>query len=176
MHKRASGILLHVTSLPSPYGIGDLGPSAYQFVDFLAKAKQCYWQILPINPTDGINGHSPYSCSSVFAGNPLPPLDEQVAGEPARSQFGRALQELGIEWIAAHSPQAKGRIERLFGTLQDRLVKEMRLAGVRTIEQANRFLQEQFVPVWEQRFAVAPRQSRDAPSSQPVSEMRSPMT
>ena len=71
MHKRASGILLHVTSLPSPYGIGDLGPSAYQFVDFLAKAKQCYWQILPINPTDSINGHSPYSCSSAFAGNPL---------------------------------------------------------------------------------------------------------
>ncbi len=71
MHKRASGILLHITSLPSPYGIGDLGPAAYQFVDFLAKAKQRYWQILPINPTDGINGHSPYSCCSAFAGNPL---------------------------------------------------------------------------------------------------------
>ena len=67
-------------------------------------------------------------------------LGEQLEGQPARTQFGRALGELGIEWIAAHSPQAKGRIERLFGTLQDRLVKEMRLAGVRTIEQANRFL------------------------------------
>lgn len=99
---------------------------------------------------------------SVFTVNPLPPLDEQLAGEPARSQFGRALQELGIEWIAARSPQAKGRIERLFGTLQDRLVKEMRLGGVSTIEQANRFLQEQFVLDWEQRFTVAPRQSRDA--------------
>jgi hypothetical protein len=99
---------------------------------------------------------------SVFAVNPLPPLDEQLAGEPAQSQFGRALRELDIRWIAAHSPQAKGRIERLFGTLQDRLVKELRLAGVNTIEQANRFLQEQFVPAWEQRFTVAPRQSQDA--------------
>jgi len=99
---------------------------------------------------------------SVFAVNPLPPLEEQLAGEPAQSQFGRALRELDIRWIAARSPQAKGRIERLFGTLQDRLVKEMRLAGVSTIEQANRFVQEVFVPSWEQRFTVAPRQSRDA--------------
>jgi hypothetical protein len=89
-------------------------------------------------------------------------LGEQLEGEPARTQFGRALAELGIEWIAAHSPQAKGRIERLFGTLQDRLVKEMRLAGVSTLEQANQFLQQTFVPLWEQRFTVAPRQSRDA--------------
>lgn len=69
--KRASGILLPVSSLPSSYGIGDLGPAAYQFVDFLVKAKQRYWQILPINPTDGINGHSPYSSYSAYAGNPL---------------------------------------------------------------------------------------------------------
>ena len=87
---------------------------------------------------------------------------EQLEGQPARRQFGRALEELGIEWIAAHSPQAKGRIERLFGTLQDRLVKEMRLAGVGTIKQANRFLHEVFLPFWEQRFTVAPRQPQDA--------------
>jgi hypothetical protein len=99
---------------------------------------------------------------SVFAVNPLPRLDEQLAGEPAQSQFGQALRELDIRWIAARSPQAKGRIERLLGTLQDRLVKQMRLAGVSRIEQANRFLQEVFVPSWEQRFTVVPRQSRDA--------------
>src|SRR3972149_611401 len=87
---------------------------------------------------------------------------EQLEDAPARTQFGRALHELGIEWIAAHSPQAKGRIERLFGTLQDRLWKEMRLAGVNTIEQANRYLEEVFLPAWEQRFTVAPRQSQDA--------------
>ena len=71
MDKRASGILLHISSFPSSYGIGDLGPFAYAFVDFLRNAKQRYWQILPINPTDGINGHSPYSCFSAFGGNPL---------------------------------------------------------------------------------------------------------
>ncbi len=87
---------------------------------------------------------------------------EQLRGDPARTQFGRALNELGIAWIAAHSPQAKGRIERLFETLQDRLVKEMRLAGIDTIEAANRFLELRFIPEWEQRFTVAPRKSRDA--------------
>jgi len=71
MTKRASGILLHISSLPSPYGIGDLGPHAYAFADFLKKSGQSFWQILPIHPTDGINGHSPYSCFSAFAGNPL---------------------------------------------------------------------------------------------------------
>ena len=56
------------------------------------------------------------------------------------TQIGRALRELGITWIAAHSPQAKGRVERNFGTAQDRLVKGMRVAGVKTIEQANEYL------------------------------------
>ena len=81
---------------------------------------------------------------------------EQLRGEPARTQFGRALGELGIEWVAAHSPQAKGRIERLFGVLQDRLVKEMRLQQIATLEQANRFLERSFWPFWRQRFAVQP--------------------
>ena len=71
MDKRHSGILLHITSLPSKYGIGDMGSFAYAFLDFLSNSGQKYWQILPINPTDGINGNSPYSCSSAFAGNPL---------------------------------------------------------------------------------------------------------
>jgi 4-alpha-glucanotransferase len=66
---RASGILLHPTSLPGPYGIGDLGPAAYQFVDFLVAAGQTYWQILPLGPTG--YGDSPYQTFSAFAGNPL---------------------------------------------------------------------------------------------------------
>jgi len=65
--QRASGILLHPTSLPSPFGIGDLGPAAYEFVDFLAKAKQQVWQMLPLNPVGF--GESPYQCLSAFAGN-----------------------------------------------------------------------------------------------------------
>ena len=71
MKTRGSGILLHLTSLPSPYGIGDLGPWAYRFADFLAQGKQSYWQVLPLNPTDPISGNSPYSSPSAFAGNIL---------------------------------------------------------------------------------------------------------
>lgn len=66
---RASGILLHPTSLPGEFGIGDLGPAAYSFVDFLAEAKQRYWQILPLGPTG--YGDSPYGSFSAFAGNTL---------------------------------------------------------------------------------------------------------
>src|ERR1700761_1342065 len=67
--ERVSGVLLHITSLPSYGGIGDFGPAAYAFVDFLAAAKQRLWQVLPLNPTG--YGSSPYSALSAFAGNPL---------------------------------------------------------------------------------------------------------
>jgi len=100
--------------------------------------------------------------NSIFRSNRPAAISEQLRGERAHSQFGRALQELGIEWIAAQSPQAKGRIERLFATLQDRLVKEMRLAGIASIEAANHFLETRFLPKWEQRFTVAPRNPRNA--------------
>jgi len=81
------------------------------------------------------------------------------SGDPepkAETQIGRALRELGIEWIAAHSPQAKGRVERCFGTLQDRLVKALRKAKVRTLKQANAYLEQVFLPLWNQRFARTP--------------------
>lgn len=68
---RRSGILLPIASLPSPYGIGDLGPWAYRFTDFLAETGQGLWQILPLNPTCTAFGNSPYSSYSAFAGNPL---------------------------------------------------------------------------------------------------------
>ncbi len=71
MNKRRSGLLLHLTSLPSRYGIGDLGPDAYRFVDFLSEAKQGIWQILPLNPTDPAYGNSPYHSISAFASNEL---------------------------------------------------------------------------------------------------------
>jgi 4-alpha-glucanotransferase len=71
LSKRGSGILLHITSLPSPFGIGDLGPSAYKFADLLAAARQSYWQILPLCPTAVAYGNSPYSSVSTFAGNTL---------------------------------------------------------------------------------------------------------
>jgi len=71
MKRRASGILLHISSLPSPWGIGDLGPQAYDFADFLAAANQSIWQILPLTPTHPIGQNSPYHGRSAFAGNPL---------------------------------------------------------------------------------------------------------
>jgi 4-alpha-glucanotransferase len=77
---RASGILLHPTSLPGPYGIGDLGPSAHRFLEFLTHAGQRIWQVLPLGPTG--YGDSPYQCFSAFAGNPLLiSLDALVADE-----------------------------------------------------------------------------------------------
>ena len=100
--------------------------------------------------------------NSIFRRSDAMLLREQLRGEKARSHFGRALGELGIEWIAAHSPQAKGRIERLFATLQDRLVKEMRLAGIDNLAAANHFLEMRFLPAWERRFTVAPRSPRNA--------------
>ncbi|HLF17999.1 MAG TPA: 4-alpha-glucanotransferase [Candidatus Omnitrophota bacterium] len=69
MDGRKSGILLHISSLPSRFGIGDLGPGAYRFVDFLSQSKQKLWQILPLNPTNPVMSHSPYSSPSAFAGN-----------------------------------------------------------------------------------------------------------
>ena len=71
MKKRASGILLHITSLPSKYGVGDLGPAAYEFADFLSQAGQKYWQVLPVNPPAVEVPHCPYANLSAYAGDPL---------------------------------------------------------------------------------------------------------
>ncbi|MCM2258018.1 MAG: 4-alpha-glucanotransferase [Vicinamibacteria bacterium] len=96
---RVSGILLHPTSLPGPFGIGDLGPAAHRFVDWLRDARQSLWQVLPLGPTG--YGDSPYQCFSAFAGNPL-----LVAPEP--------LRELGLlhDDDLAHAPAfAEGSID-----------------------------------------------------------------
>jgi transposase len=84
-------------------------------------------------------------------------IQEQLSGKPMLTQFGRLLAELGITPIAARSPQAKGRIERLWRTFQDRLVCELRLAGVSTLKEANRFL-EGFLDRYNARFAVPPQE------------------
>lgn len=83
--------------------------------------------------------------------DPLPP-----------TQIGRALRELDIVWIGAHSPQAKGRVERSFQTAQDRLVKGLRVAGAKTLEQANAYLEAEFIVWWNNTLAVAPASSEDA--------------
>jgi transposase len=87
---------------------------------------------------------------------------EKDAVEMPPTQIGRALRELGITWIPAHSPQAKGRVERNFGTAQDRLVKGMRVAGVKTIEQANEYLTHDYLAWWERELTVEAASRDDA--------------
>jgi transposase len=93
----------------------------------------------------------------IFHRDPRIPLTlvEQLEGRPASTQVGRALHELGIRWIPARSPEAKGRIERLFGTFQDRLVVELRLAQAATLTHAQRIL-DRFLPRYNARFTHAP--------------------
>jgi|SRR5579859_107420 len=82
--------------------------------------------------------------------------------EMAPTQIGRALRELAIGWTAAHSPQAKGRVERSFRTAQDRLVKGLRVAGAHTVQDANRYLEREFLPWWNQHLTVLPASPTDA--------------
>lgn len=93
-----------------------------------------------------LDRHSTYKVNHKIA------LDEKTL-----TQFGRACEELGTVLINAKSPEAKGRIENLFGTLQDRLVKELRLKGISTIEEVNEFLENEFLPKFNQKFMVSPK-------------------
>ena len=88
-----------------------------------------------------------------------PTLEDELAGRIPQSQIQRLLSELGIESIPAHSPQAKGRVERLWGTLQDRLTKELRLAGISSLEEANAFLPG-FIEHFNAHFAKPPRDAQ----------------
>jgi len=90
-----------------------------------------------------------------------PGVDKDPVEMPP-TQIARALGELGIGWIAAHSPQAKGRIERNFLTAQDRLVKGLRVAGAKTLEQANQYLEESYLVWWERELTVTPASPDDA--------------
>jgi hypothetical protein len=88
-------------------------------------------------------------------------IEEQLKNEEPMSQFGRALKELGIKVIHAYSPQAKGRIELSFRTHQNRLIKKMRLAKINTMEEANKFLREYYLPKHNKKFCVRPAKEYD---------------
>ena len=88
-------------------------------------------------------------------------VDETLADNPTLTQFGRAMRELGVDLILAHSPQAKGRVERRHGVFQDRLVKGMRLKKISTLESANKYLEEEFLDEMNGRFTVAARETAD---------------
>jgi 4-alpha-glucanotransferase len=122
LQRRRSGILLHPTSLPSRYGIGDLGPAALSFLQFLAAARQTLWQVLPLGPTG--YGDSPYSSPSAFAGNPLliapePLLNQGLLTESELSE----LAELPADHVdfAQLAPLKRNVLETAFRTGRDRL-------------------------------------------------------
>ena len=100
--------------------------------------------------------------AGIFQVNRPMHYNKHLPAEPDETQIKRALGELGIGRIAAHSPQAKGRVERSFGTMQDRLVKGLRRAGAKTLDQANQYLWEQFEPEWKRRFSKKPASELDA--------------
>lgn len=98
---------------------------------------------------------------NVYVTDRAPTLEEELCGEAPLTAFGKACQKLGIEIITAHSPQAKGRVERSNGTYQDRLVKELALRQISTLEEANALLSNGFVEDLNKRFAVAPAEAED---------------
>ena len=83
-----------------------------------------------------------------------PSIEDEINGTEPLSEFGRALRELNVERIHAYSPQAKGRVERLFATLQDRLVKELRIRGISTIQDANKFLDSHYLREFNRKFSI----------------------
>ena len=102
---RTSGILLHPSSLPGPFGIGDLGPEAYAFADFLESAGQSIWQMLPLGPTG--YGDSPYACYSAFAGNTLliSPKELVTIGLLTKNELANAPEFSSdrVEFAAVHA-------------------------------------------------------------------------
>jgi hypothetical protein len=98
---------------------------------------------------------------SIYRCERKPTIAEQISGNEPQTQFGRAMERLGVEIIPAYSPQAKGRVERCNGTLQDRLVKALRLAGITDLKRANEFLEREFLPQFNRRFGVQAASAAD---------------
>jgi len=106
---------------------------------------------------------------SIYRSDRQATVEEELRGQAApATQFARAMAELGVELILANSPQAKGRVERMNGTLQDRLVKEMRLEGISDIAAANVFLEKRFLPALNRKFAIKAKEEVDVHRSLPA--------
>ncbi len=157
---RSSGILLHPTSLPSPHGIGDLGTSAYEFIDFLERAGQKIWQVLPLAPTG--YGDSPYQSFSAFAGNPLLISLDNLAATNSIPEFPQDRVDFGwvIDWKfpqlarAAELFFAAGHDQLAFNAFQKRhahwLDPYVRFMAARQLypESAHRYWQFEFFRQW----------------------------
>ena len=130
MLRRGSGVLLHISSLASGYGIGDFGPAAYRFVDFLCRAKQGYWQVLPLTPTDEGNCNSPYSSMSAFAGNTILISPEllQKMGLLTADELPQASADLGRVDFPAVYRQKRAMLEKAYQRfIQKKPAKEYQL-------------------------------------------------
>jgi malto-oligosyltrehalose synthase/4-alpha-glucanotransferase len=125
---RGSGILLHVTSLPSSYGIGDMGPDAYAFADLLSRANQRYWQVLPLTPTEEGQGNSPYSSVSSSAGNILLVSPDLLVQEELLNEEEAAAGQLPAESAVDFSRVSQVK-QQLFQKAFDRF-KQGRFAGL----------------------------------------------
>lgn len=132
MRRRACGILLHLTSLPAQFGVGDMGPWARKFGDFLASAGQSAWQVLPIGPTSGFIGNSPYSSFSAFAGNPLlvSPEDLLAEGWLTADEVAPWRRPAGSAADYGHGEAAKAALlRRAFERRRDCLAKDPEFAA-----------------------------------------------
>lgn len=98
---------------------------------------------------------------SIYRCEGLGSIAEQIAGKEPQTQFGRAMEQLGVELILANSPQAKGRVERMNGVLQDRLVKALRLAGINDMAKANEYLRQTYLPEHNRKFQKEPASAAD---------------
>ena len=98
---------------------------------------------------------------NAFVLNKEPSIEQQLAGIEPRSPYELACDKLGIEVIVAYSPQAKGRVERNHAVYQDRFVKKLRLEGISTIEEANRYLRDEYIPLVNEKFAITPKEPED---------------
>jgi len=110
----------------------------------------------------GVPGSLYVDRDSIYRCEGQPSVADQLAGKERQTQLGRAMAQLGVELILAHSPQAKGRVERMNGVLQDRLVKALRLAGISDLESANRFVEETFLREFNRRFGRVAASPMDA--------------
>ncbi len=104
---------------------------------------------------------------SIYRCEGLGSVEEQIAGKAPQTQFGRAMEQLGVELILANSPQAKGRVERMNGVLQDRLVKALRLEGIRDLPRANQYLSRTYLPEHNRKFQVQAASQADAHQALP---------
>jgi 4-alpha-glucanotransferase len=137
MNQRGAGVLLHISSLPSLYGIGDLGPEAYRFVDFLAESNQTYWQILPLNPTDPGTDNSPYLSISAFAFNPCL-ISPDLLLESGLLEKSECILSPENSGNTIHHPEVIQYKNRLFDLAFERFQKISNRSGFDRFCHANR--------------------------------------